>query len=262
MSQANEAERFMLDLINAERAAVGLDAVILDTRLNDSSEDHSSWMLDTSTFAHQGAGGSSAGDRMSAADFDFSGSSGWGENIAWQSARGEPGILDDVTALHQGLMNSPGHRANILSSDFEALGIGIEVGNFEGFEAVMITQNFAYTDAELAPDTGTTPPVVETPVTPAMVSIPEPETPIDPAPVLDPVSPVAQQPTPQQPDPPLVNVDQSGDMPLCAAFIEWELQWEPAAPQSAFEETGGQFQPFLDAIQSLFADAGWDFWGF
>ena len=114
MSQANEAEQFMLDLINAERAAVGLDAVILDTRLNDSSEDHSSWMLDTSTFAHQGAGGSSAGDRMSAADFDFSGSSGWGENIAWQSARGEPGILDDVTALHQGLMNSPGHRANIL----------------------------------------------------------------------------------------------------------------------------------------------------
>ena len=273
MSQANEAERFMLDLINAERAAAGLDAVVLDTRLNASSEDHSSWMLNTSTFAHQGVGGSSAGDRMDAADFDFSGSYGWGENIAWQSERGDPGIQDDVAALHQGLMNSPGHRANILNPEFEALGIGIEVGNFDGFEAVMVTQNFAYTDGDLQPDTGTTPPAPQPPVD----QTPEPETPADPAPVPDPdptptpdpvptptpdpEPPVAENPTPPAPETPTNGMDDPFDQAGCPAYFDWEVQRVAFTPQLTFSEADAEIEPFLDAIQSMLDYAGWDFWG-
>ncbi len=149
MSQANELEWLMLDLINAERTAIGLQPLKLDLRLNESSEDHSGWMLQTDTFSHTGSGGSNAGERMRDADFTFSGSWGWGENIAWQSERGASGLADDVADLHEMLMNSSGHRANILRPEFEAIGIGIEYGDYRGWDAVMVTQNFARTSAPL-----------------------------------------------------------------------------------------------------------------
>lgn len=152
MSTASDLEWLMLDLINQERAKNNLDPLQLDLRLNASSEDHSSWMLNADVFSHSGAGGSSAGDRMRDAGFFFSGSWGWGENIAWRSERGEVGYADDVEALHVGLMNSSGHRANILNPNFEVVGIGIEVGTYKGWTAVMVTQNFAYTSSALQID--------------------------------------------------------------------------------------------------------------
>ncbi|KIC21558.1 CAP domain-containing protein [Leisingera sp. ANG-Vp] len=154
MSQASELERQMLDLINAERTSRGLNPVQLELRLNDSAEDHSEWMLQQDVFSHTGAGGSSAGDRMEDAGFVFSGSWTWAENIAWQSERGAPGLADDVIDLHNSLMNSPGHRANILNANVEVIGIGIEQGNFNGWDAVMVTQNFARTSAPLQLDSG------------------------------------------------------------------------------------------------------------
>ncbi|MEX0279680.1 MAG: CAP domain-containing protein [Arenibacterium sp.] len=157
MSYASDLERGMLELINAERAAEGLGALTLELRLNDAAEDHSTWMLDTDTFSHTGVNGSNPGDRMRDADFEFSGSWTWGENVAWQSSRGAAGFEDDVANLHQSLMDSPGHRANILNPNFELIGIGVEIGDFNGWNAVMVTQNFARTSAEVQYDTGTAP---------------------------------------------------------------------------------------------------------
>ena len=160
MSVASEVERQMLDLINAERTSRGLDALTLERRLNDATEDHSVWMDDTRVFSHTGVGGSDPGDRMRDAGFQFSGNWTWGENIAYQSERGAPGISDDVVDLHTALMNSPGHRANILNPNFELIGIGIEEGDGRGFDAVYVTQNFARTSAPVQLDlpTGPTPP--------------------------------------------------------------------------------------------------------
>ncbi len=157
MSVASQFERQMLDLINQERTSRGLDPLTLELRLNDASEDHSVWMDDTLNFSHTGVGGSSPGDRMRDAGFEFTGSWTWGENIAYQSERGAPGISDDVVNLHQSLMNSPGHRANILNPDFELIGIGIEEGDNRGFDAVYVTQNFARTSANVQLDDPSTP---------------------------------------------------------------------------------------------------------
>lgn len=157
MSQASTIERQMLDLINEERAAVGAGPVELELRLNDAAEDHSSWMLNVDRFSHTGIGNSDPGDRMRDADFNFSGSWTWGENIAWQSERGAPGLADDVENLHDSLMNSPGHRANILNPSFEVIGIGIERGDYNGWDAVMVTQNFARTGAPVQLDQPGTP---------------------------------------------------------------------------------------------------------
>lgn len=158
MSVASEFERQMLDLINAERASRGIDPLTLERRLNDASEEHSTWMDDTRTFSHTGVGGSDPGDRMRDAGFQFSGNWTWGENIAYQSERGAPGISDDVVDLHTALMNSPGHRANILNPNFELIGIGIEEGDNRGFDAVYVTQNFARTSAPVQRDAPNTPP--------------------------------------------------------------------------------------------------------
>ena len=158
MSVASQFERQMLDLINEERTSRGIDPLTLELRLNDASEDHSVWMDETSNFSHTGVGGSDPGDRMRDAGFQFSGSWTWGENIAYQSERGAPGISDDVVDLHTSLMNSPGHRANLLNPSFELIGIGIEEGDGRGFDAVYVTQNFARTSAPVRLDqTGTDP---------------------------------------------------------------------------------------------------------
>ncbi|WP_170333176.1 CAP domain-containing protein [Ruegeria arenilitoris] len=154
MSTASTLERQMLALVNSERAKNGLQPVRLELRLNDAAEDHSRWMLNTDTFSHTGVGGSSATQRMRDAGFNFSGDWQSAENIAWQSVRGASGLADDVVDLHTGLMNSRGHRDNILDPNVTVIGIGIETGEFDGYSAIMVTQNFARTTAPVQLDTG------------------------------------------------------------------------------------------------------------
>jgi len=53
-----------------------------------------------------------------------------GENLA---------LAPTVQVAHTGLMNSPGHRANILHKDFGRVGIGIMDGGIRG---LMVSQEF------------------------------------------------------------------------------------------------------------------------
>jgi uncharacterized protein YkwD len=53
-----------------------------------------------------------------------------GENLA---------LAPTLRIAHRGLMNSPGHRANIMNPSFGRVGIGILEGGSHG---LMITQNF------------------------------------------------------------------------------------------------------------------------
>jgi len=167
-TSGSDLEFYMLDLINQERAANGRDPLKLEQNLNQSAEDHSLWMIDSNIFSHTGAGGSSSKDRMEDANFNFSGSWRSGENIGFQSERGAAGWFDDVEDIHGRLMQSSGHRANILNSDFEYIGIGIEYGNHDGYNGVMITQNFAKTSAPVILDGGgdTAPPPPPPPLPP------------------------------------------------------------------------------------------------
>jgi uncharacterized protein YkwD len=162
MSTANSLELGMLALINDERNDAGLEPLRMITLLNDAAETHSAWMLEADQFSHQGEDGTTPSDRMEQAGYPFEGNSLALENIGWQSARGEDGFVDDVAQVHASLMNSAGHRANILNPDAEDVGIGIEVGTFSGasgeYEAVMVTQVYGSTDADISawidPETG------------------------------------------------------------------------------------------------------------
>jgi Ca2+-binding RTX toxin-like protein len=143
MSTADSYEQFMLELVNKERAKAGVQPLAFDGDLNEAADLHTDWMIAYDKFSHTGSGGTSAYTRMKNAGYDFGGSSNWGENIAWLSTRSPTGYQDEVLQLHTNLMNSSGHRANLLKSSFREIGIGIDVGSYQSWNASMVTQDFA-----------------------------------------------------------------------------------------------------------------------
>ena len=149
----------MAELINAERAKVGRDPLQIEQNLNKSAELHSAWMLNADVFSHTGKGGSSNGERVKDAGFDMSGSWQIGENIALYSINNNGSLRDEVEAIMDGLMNSPGHKANILRDSFDYIGIGIEVGFYtqggQTYEVLMATQNFGATSGSVILDGAT-----------------------------------------------------------------------------------------------------------
>jgi Ca2+-binding RTX toxin-like protein len=172
MTYADELERYMLELVNAERALNGLHALKLELNLNSAAEDHSLWMLDTNTFSHTGEDGSTSTERIIASGFDYVGTRGTSENIAYIQTGAPEGYFDEVEDRHIAFMNSPGHRANILHATRDYIGIGIEIGSFTNdqgvtAEVVMVAQSFGRTEGtvdldNLSGSAGT--PVIEEPV--------------------------------------------------------------------------------------------------
>ena len=237
MSNASDLELQLLGLINAERDAIGLDPLRLVTPLNAASEDHSRWMLETDIFSHMGAGGSSPYARMTEAGYPFEGASMALENIGWQSARGEPGFADDVEDIHESLMQSPGHRANILNPDAEDMGLGVEIGTFSApsgdFESVMVTQVFASTEADVTdlvdPGTG---PADDGPV------------PVDDDPADDPipVDPIDEVPTgelePEEPTDAPDPMAEDGPRPVPEQDLPEEEQPEETPAEDPMETPG------------------------
>ena len=122
-----ELEAEMLELINAERVEVGLAPLGADLELTIVARQHSVDMFARGYFAHTTPEGRSPFDRISAADIPFLTA---GENLA---------LAPTLRIAHTGLMNSPGHRANILRPEFGRVGIGIIDGGARG---LMVTQNF------------------------------------------------------------------------------------------------------------------------
>lgn len=150
-------ETYFLELVNASRAQAGLKPLAFDAELADAADKHSEWMVEQDVFSHTGAGGSSAGSRVTAAGY------GWtavGENIAYIGGPDQAAMDEaDVRQLHTNLMNSAPHRANLLDAGFTEIGIGLAQGDFGGRPAVMVTQNFGTpTAAEAAEADGTAQP--------------------------------------------------------------------------------------------------------
>lgn len=116
--------RATLCTINAERARRGLGALKLNTRLSAAATTHAADMDARNYFAHDSRGGGSFVDRIRRAGY-LAGARSWsvGENLAWGSGgRSAPATITQMW------MNSPGHRANILSSSFREIGIGVAYG--------------------------------------------------------------------------------------------------------------------------------------
>ena len=139
-SGVSQWEQYLGELINASRAQAGLQPFSFDAELVSAAGKHSDWMVGQDVFSHTGIGGSSASARMTAEGYQWRAA---GENIAYISGSGAA-IIDagDVQQLHNMLMNSPGHRANLLSSNFTEIGLGITQGDYKGRPGIFVTENF------------------------------------------------------------------------------------------------------------------------
>ena len=122
-----DLEKQMLDLVNQERQKAGLNALAADPELTEVARRHSADMFARGYFAHDTPEGLTPFDRMRAANVRFLTA---GENLA---------LAPTLSVAHTGLMNSPGHRANILRKEFGRLGIGIMDGGMRG---LMVSQEF------------------------------------------------------------------------------------------------------------------------
>ena len=122
------AEKEMIDLVNEERTRRGLKTLTFDSRLRETARGHSGDMFSRGYFSHYSPEGESVADRAVKNGVDFL---VIGENLAY---------APNLQLAHQGLMNSEGHRANILSPDFNKIGIGIMDGGVYG---LMFTQVFS-----------------------------------------------------------------------------------------------------------------------
>ena len=126
VDRAAEAE--LLRLVNAEREAAGLAPLEADPELAAVGRAHAEEMFRLGYFAHVSPVSGEPGDRLDAAGVRYLAS---GENLAYAPT---------VEVAHRGLMNSPGHRANILNPVYTRLGVGIIRSERRG---LMITQEFA-----------------------------------------------------------------------------------------------------------------------
>ncbi len=123
----SDLEAAMLRLVNDERTRRGLSPLKPDTELTPVARAHSEDMFARGYFSHVTPEGKDPFDRMSDAHIRYLAA---GENLA---------LAQSLSIAHNGLMESRGHRANILSSSFGRVGIGILDGGKYG---LMISQEF------------------------------------------------------------------------------------------------------------------------
>lgn len=104
----------LFDLTNAARVNHHLNVLEWDDHVKETARKHSKDMAVNNYFSHTNLEGLSPFDRMSEDDIFFTFA---GENLA-------TGQFSSIFA-HEGLMNSLGHRENILRPEYQYLGVGV-----------------------------------------------------------------------------------------------------------------------------------------
>ncbi len=120
-------EEQMVQLVNSERSKAGAPALKANADLANMARVKSQDMINNGYFSHNSPTYGSPFDMMNTFGISFRTA---GENIAMNQS---------VEAAHASLMNSDGHRANILNPAFTQIGIGIVS---DGHGNLYITQEF------------------------------------------------------------------------------------------------------------------------
>lgn len=122
------AEDEMLEMIDIERKKAGADSLEKDESLRDVARRHSEDMLHRGYFSHITPEGKTLADRLKEGNVKYIVS---GENLA---------LAPDAKTAMEGLMQSPGHKKNMLSDNYGRIGIGAMDGGEYG---IIFTQNFS-----------------------------------------------------------------------------------------------------------------------
>jgi uncharacterized protein YkwD len=128
-------ERAIVRAINKQRARHGLAKVRTSRRLARAADFHSWEMLDADYFAHESRDGGSFDRRVRR----YAKHRSLGETLAMLSGCGSKGAARRVVGMW---MDSPGHRAVLLSSTYRRVGIGKRAGRLGGRRACVVTADF------------------------------------------------------------------------------------------------------------------------
>jgi hypothetical protein len=139
MAELSPAEKQVFEQLNQERAKSGVAALEWNEHAAEAARAHSRLLVEKGKLAHQFPGEPTLPDRLGATGARFTVSA---ENLA------RTGYIEDV---HLALMNSPGHRANMLNPRYNAVGIGVA----EDKGTIYVTQDFiflvpAYSEAQFS----------------------------------------------------------------------------------------------------------------
>jgi uncharacterized protein YkwD len=121
-------ERELLRLVNQERKSAGLEALQWDVQLAEAAELHTRELAGHRALSHRFPGEAELSQRVGATGARFNAVA---ENVA---------VADDPGEAHLALMNSPGHRANIMNPKYNAVGIGVVMVRSHMY----VTQDFAH----------------------------------------------------------------------------------------------------------------------
>lgn len=137
-SVTSELGQLAVNQINAIRASArscggvsfGAAAPIAwNDKVESSALVQADYMQTSDSLTHTGSGGSTLGDRVSAAGYSWAGVA---ENIGWGYAS-----LDEVL---QGWLESPGHCANLMSPDYSEIGIGQSGSGSDAYWALVLAR--------------------------------------------------------------------------------------------------------------------------
>ena len=106
-------QKLMLDLINSERKKAGVQPLTFDKNIAKVAQIKAHEMVDRNYFSHTSPGYGSPFNMLTRFGIEYRSA---GENLAGYRT---------VEGAHNGLMNSAGHRRNILNSSYNLVGIGI-----------------------------------------------------------------------------------------------------------------------------------------
>ncbi len=122
-----EEKRYMLELINAERAKAGLDAVVLGDNI--AAQLHAEAALENCFASHWGIDGLKPYMRYSlAGGYQSNGENGSGSDYCIKASDGYRAIASierEIRQAMEGWMDSPGHRRNILGKWHKKINIGL-----------------------------------------------------------------------------------------------------------------------------------------
>lgn len=150
-------EATFLTLMNQERTRAGLPAMTSDSRLAGTSRSWSSNMGSKDTLYHD--------PNLAAVATSV--------EPAWRSVGENVGVGYSASGLHTAFMNSPGHRANIMSPNFNRVGIGVVYANGKTWVTVRFLQGPAISGSTgLEPTRSVAPAVPIQPITHACPSLP------------------------------------------------------------------------------------------
>jgi fibronectin type 3 domain-containing protein len=99
---------------------------------------HAQDMLDNDYIAHDNLEGETPSDRAQDAGYPAN----VGENIAWWGTSGALDQTAQVFARHEALFRSETHRQNMLLPGYREVGTGVRFGDFLGFNAVTVAEEF------------------------------------------------------------------------------------------------------------------------